>query len=510
MINEENFFIGATLRICSTLEIEKALWKCLIHIRNYLPADCLFLNHQDLNNRVQNIIAAATVEGGTLSAEKVPMAEDYFKWWENLEDVWIANDVESHYIMKHYLDYIDRQSSYLNLRLIVGDHFIGSLIVQAKGKNRFNESHVKMMALLKEPFGIAMANSLQHRELLKLRDRLKDDNRHLQNELLRLSGNDIIGKDAGLRGVMESVNQVAHLATPVLLIGDTGSGKEIIANAIHNISPRKNNPFIKVNCGAIPETVIDSELFGHEKGAFTGAIAQKRGHFERAHEGTILLDEIGELPPDAQLRMLRVLQDKEIYRVGGSKPVKVDIRLIAATHRNLEDLIQKGKFREDLYYRLKIFPITVPPLNQRKCDIPNLVQHFIDKKSREMGILDAISLAPGALERMVNYDWRGNVRELENAVERALIIRTGSLIDFPYVLNASPIFDNKQQVDHLEQPRPMDQLIAAEIKKVLVLTRGKVEGKNGAAEILEVKPNTLRGRMKKLGISFGRRYGQAL
>ena len=208
-------------------------------------------------------------------------------------------------------------------------------------KNKYTEDHAKLLALLKEPFGIALANSLKHREVLKLQESLKDHNRYLQTELLRISGDDIIGKNSGLCAVMEAVNQVAHLQTPVLLIGDTGTGKEVIANAIHSLSSRKDRPFIKVNCGAIPGTIIDSELFGHERGAFTGAIAQKRGHFERAHEGTILLDEIGELPHDAQLRMLRVLQDQVIYRVGGSKPIKVNVRLIAATHRDLEDLVRK-------------------------------------------------------------------------------------------------------------------------------------------------------------------------
>ncbi|PKN68460.1 MAG: Fis family transcriptional regulator [Deltaproteobacteria bacterium HGW-Deltaproteobacteria-12] len=505
-MNEKDFFIGATLRICSSLEIEKALWKCLAYIRDYIPADYLHLTHHDLKNRVLKIIASTTVIEESISTIQIPMADDYFKWIESLQDAWIANDVETHYMMKHYLDYIDRKSSYLNVRLIVGDHFIGSLIIQAKGKNRFTEAHARLMSLLKEPFGIALANSLQHQELLKLRDQLKDENRHLQNELMRLSGYEIIGKNVGLKGVMESVNQVSNLTTPVLLIGDTGTGKEVIANAIHNLSPRKDGPFIKVNCGAIPETVIDSELFGHEKGAFTGAIAQKRGHFERAHEGTILLDEIGELPPEAQMRMLRVLQDKEIYRVGGSKPVKVDIRLIAATHRNLEDLIAKEKFRRDLYYRLRVFPIVVPPLKHRKGDIPGLVQHFIDKKSQEMGISQAVSLAPGALDCLLEYDWPGNVRELENAVERALIIRKGSVIDFPYITTVHLPDDIQQQKQSEEQLRPMDQILTEELKKVLTLTNGKVEGRNGAAEILKVKPNTLRSRMKKLGISFGHSY----
>ncbi|MDP2854085.1 MAG: sigma 54-interacting transcriptional regulator [Smithellaceae bacterium] len=507
-MDEKDFFIGATLRICSSLEIETALWKCLMYIRDYVPADKLFLTHHDLNNRAINIIASATTEGGLLSSDRVPMAQNYSEWLQSLEDVWVANDVETHYMMKYYLDYIDRNISVLNARLIVGEHFIGSLIVHAAGKNCYTDEHARMMALLKEPFGIALANSLKHREVLKLQDRLKDDNRYLQTELLRISGSDIIGKNAGLRSVMEAVNLVAYLQTPVLLIGDTGTGKEVIANAIHSLSPRKDGPFIKVNCGAIPETIIDSELFGHERGAFTGAIAQKRGHFERAHEGTILLDEIGELPHDAQLRMLRVLQDKEIYRVGGSKPVKVNIRLIAATHRNLEDLVQSEKFRRDLYFRLKVFPIMIPPLKNRKGDIPNMTQHFIDKKSQEMGITGPFSLSPGALDDLIDYDWPGNVRELENAVERALILRKNRVLDFKDIINPFSQGVPGKGVPKGNQWPALDQRIAEEITKVLTMTGGKVEGNHGAAEILGVKPNTLRSRMKKMGIPFGRHYTQ--
>ena len=504
-MDENDFFIGATLRICSSLEIEEALWKCLMYIRDYIPADELHILHHDTKNKTINVIATATVDGGTRPAVQIPMAQDYFKWTDDLGEFWIANDVENHYMMKHYLRYVNKKSSCLNLRLIIGNQFIGALFVLAKGKNRFTEDHAKLLLLLKEPFGIAVANNLKHQEVLKLQDILKDDNRYLQTELLRISGNDIIGKNAGLRGVMDAVEQVAALQTPVLLIGDTGTGKEVIANALHSLSPRRDRPFIKVNCGAIPETIIDSELFGHERGAFTGAMAQKRGHFERAHEGTILLDEIGELPHDAQIRMLRVLQDMEIFRVGGSKPVRVNVRVIAATHRNLEELVQAEKFRRDLYFRLKVFPIFIPPLKDRKRDIPNLTQHFIDKKSKEMGITGPFYLAAGALDRLIDYDWPGNVRELENAVERALILRKNRILDFNDIVERFSPAIPVSHMTNLRQEHLLNQVIADEILKALSLARGKVEGKNGAAEILGLKPNTLRSRMKKLEIPFGRK-----
>ncbi len=213
---------------------------------------------------------------------------------------------------------------------------------------------------------------------------LADDNRYLHRELFRLAGDEIVGADFGLKGAMEMVRQVASLNSPVLLLGETGVGKDVIANAIHYSSPRKDGPFVKVNCGAIPETLLDSELFGHEKGAFTGALSQRRGRFERANKGTIFLDEIGELPSQAQVRMLRVLQYKEIERVGGTNPISVDIRLIAATNRDLEEMVRAKQFREDLWFRLNVFPIRIPPLRERREDIPALVRHFIERKSREL------------------------------------------------------------------------------------------------------------------------------
>src|SRR5512136_2879197 len=276
---------------------------------------------------------------------------------------------------------------------------------------------------------------LRHQEVIRLKDMLADDNRYLFNELRSASGDEIVGSDFGLKTVIEMVQQVAPLDSPVLLLGETGTGKEVIANAIHYSSPRKDGPFIKVNCGAIPETLIDSELFGHEKGAFTGAVSQRRGRFERADRGTIFLDEIGELPPQAQIRLLHVLQRKEIERVGGTSSIPVDIRIISATNRNLEEMIASGRFREDLWFRLNVFPIMIPPLRQRKEDIPALVHHFIDRKSVELKLTEKTALAPGAVDRLIAYDWPGNVRELENIIERALIQHQGGMLSFETLLS---------------------------------------------------------------------------
>lgn len=299
---------------------------------------------------------------------------------------------------------------------------------------------------------------------------------------------------------MELVQRVAPLNSPVMLLGETGVGKEVIANAIHLSSDRHKGPFVKLNCGAIPEQLIDSELFGHEKGAFTGAIAQRKGRFERADGGTLFLDEIGDLPLEAQVRLLRVLQTKQFERVGGTATLSSDARIIAATHRDMEQLVREGKFREDLWYRIGVFPISIPPLRERRADIPALVNHFLKKKSLEMGIHHPPAIAPGAMQRLREYRWPGNVRELENVVERELILnRTGTLafegIESGGSVEASPLS---------AKPVPLDRAVETHIRRALEYTHGKVGGPDGAAELLKVNPSTLRHRMRRLGIEFGR------
>ncbi len=244
--------------------------------------------------------------------------------------------------------------------------------------NKFEQDHLDWVRMLKEPFLIAMANTLKHREILRINDLLADDNRYLHGELRRRFGDEIVGANFGLRQVMQKARQVAPMDSPVLLLGETGTGKDVVANSIHYASSRSKGPFVSVNCGAIADSLIDSELFGHEKGAFTGALSQKRGRFERAHKGTIFLDEIGELPLKAQVRLLRVLQSREIERVGGVRTIPLDIRIIAATNRNLEQMVAEKTFREDLWFRLNVFPIWIPPLRERPMDIPSLIQHFIN------------------------------------------------------------------------------------------------------------------------------------
>ena len=504
---DRDFFWEATTRICGSLNIEKALWQSLLFLQKYIPAKEAALLFYDPNKGTVTLNTHADSSGGhlvNLQAAYPPELRAILDDVSQLED-FVANQAEEHPIAKPILSVMGKgKSSAILVRLIVEDHWIGSVALWADGWDKFNDEHLRLMKQLKQPFFIALSNSRRFTELLELKDLLADDNRYLHEELQKIVGSEIIGADFGLKDVMDKVRRVATLSSPVLLLGETGVGKEIIASAIHNASQGRDGPFIKVNCGAIPETLMDSELFGHEKGAFTGAIEQKRGRFERANGGTIFLDEIGELSPEAQVRLLRVLQEKEIERIGGTDPIKVDIRVIAATHRDLNTMILEGTFREDLYFRLNVFPVYIPTLKERSGDIPGLVQHFIQKKSRDLKLTAIPTLAPRALDQLLAHHWPGNVRELENAVERAIILHREEPLSFSELgpqkeSEMTPIYvpENMESYD-------LDRATTDHIRRVLKVTRGRIEGEGGAADLLGINPGTLRGRMRKLSISFGR------
>ncbi|MBC8479499.1 MAG: sigma 54-interacting transcriptional regulator, partial [FCB group bacterium] len=424
---------------------------------------------------------------------------------DGFPDVVMINYPEMSIAGKTMLEYhAIEDASLLMLILRTQGDTLGHLILVADGKKTFNSDQAGLLELLKDPFTIALANTLQHREVLKLKDLLADDNRFLHRELLHSSGDEVIGANFGLKDVMKMVNQVATHDSPVLLLGETGTGKDVIANVVHYSSSRNEGPFITVNCGAIPDSLIDSELFGHEKGAFTGALSQKRGRFERAHKGTIFLDEIGELPPAAQVRLLRVLQNQEIERVGGTAAINVDIRVIAATHRNLEEMVKNGDFRKDLWFRLNVIPIRIPPLRDRKGDIPALVHYLLEKKNKELKLQTSPNLSQGAIDDLVAYDWPGNVRELENVLERALILATDGRLSFE---NLNPLQQGSPpgpSASTGEIPLKLDDMIAYHIKNVLGSSSGKIHGPGGAAELLGINASTLRGKMNKLGIPYGR------
>ncbi len=509
-MDENLFFKQATLLICSSLEIEIALWRCREFIAQYLPADEIYLNIYEPSIGGLRYVARASAEGGEKLEKSIRLPSDLIQSIESgqrLKDYLIINRPEQDPMGSIIAAELNLpEVSFIALRLRIEGHRLGVIDLFAHGKDRFTSEHARVFALLREPFAIAMANVLKHQEVVQLKEQLVSDNRDLYSELISKSGDEVVGAKSGLKEVMTKIRQVAHLKNTILIIGDTGVGKEVIANALHRLSQRRNEPFVKVNCGAIPESLIDSELFGHQKGAFTGAVKQKRGRFERANKGTIFLDEIGELPPWAQIRLLRVLQTQEIERVGGSPPIKLDIRVIAATHRDLHQMVNEGTFREDLWFRINAFPIHIPSLRQRKMDIPLLMDHFIKKKSKELGIHKTQVLAPGAIERLSSHNWPGNVRELENAVERALIQHRQGPLFFNRFLEQPHNGEFSIPLKSDTRPLTIDEVMKAHIEQVLKITRGKINGRDGAAAILGIHPNTLRNRMIKLGTAFGRKY----
>jgi PAS domain S-box-containing protein len=336
-----------------------------------------------------------------------------------------------------------------------------------------------------------------HEELKRLKNQLEAENVYLQQELqLDPTFGEIVGQSDGIKYVLFKVTQVAPTNTTVLITGETGTGKELVARAIHISSSRKNRAFIKVNCGALAPSLIESELFGHEKGAFTGASARKLGRFELANGGTIFLDEIGELPLELQVKLLRVIQENEFERLGGTKTIKADVRIIAATNRNLKVEVENGKFREDLWYRLNVYPITVPPLRQRKEDIPLLVEHFVNGYAKKFG-KTITSVSPRALQTFQNHSWPGNVRELANAIERAVIHAKGS------VLHSIDRFEEVSE-EPLFAAKTLEEIEREHIIRTLENTGWRIEGPHGAANILGLNPSTLRTRMVKLGIQRAR------
>jgi formate hydrogenlyase transcriptional activator len=506
-VDENDFYRQASIRICSSLDIEIAMWRLMQFLKDILPADEMYLHLYERGLGAMRTIAGATACEGRKMDSITPLPPDVRRRLEKeIFPMHMINQREIEPGFNFFLQYYGRPDTSALVRLLeVEGQKLGALVVLAEGRDRFSEKQARLFALLNEPFAIAVSNTLKHQEILRLKDLLADDNQYLHRELLHLSGDMIVGADFGLKQTMALARQVAPLGSPVLLLGETGAGKDVIANAIHYLSPRKNGPFVKVNCGAIPETLLDSELFGHEKGAFTGAISQKRGRFERADQGTIFLDEIGELPPHAQIRMLRVLQYKEIERVGGTHPISVDIRIIAATNRNLEEMVASKQFREDLWFRLNVFPIRVLPLRERKEDIPALVHHFVERKSRDLRISPSPLLGPEVIDQLMAYHWPGNVRELENMIERALILNQGKPLRFEDFFVNKPENRLSESAGQTDQPLPLDEVIANHIRRVLDLTKGKVHGKGGAAEALKINPSTLRNRMNQLGISYGKK-----
>jgi formate hydrogenlyase transcriptional activator len=401
--------------------------------------------------------------------------------------------------------------SYCVVPLVAMGNSIGTFTVWSEAKNRYSDADAELLQEVANQVALAIANMKSYEEIATLKARLEKENVYLQEEIRTVHNfEEIVGNSPSLLELLRRVDQVAPTDSSVLIYGETGTGKELIARAIHDRSARKNRPLVKVNCSAISAGLVESELFGHVKGAFTGAFERRIGRFELADGGTIFLDEVGELPLDTQVKLLRVLQEREFEPVGSNRSVRVDVRIIAATNRNLQESISAGSFRSDLYYRLNVFPLEVPPLRERRADIPQLAMFFLSRYSRNLGKkMEGISAA--ATERLIRYSWPGNVRELQNVIERALILSHGPILeletDLISVSASEALRDAAREVAAAAQPtgpssslKTLEEVERAHISAVLQQTRGVIEGTNGAAKTLGMHPNTLRHRMEKLGI----------
>jgi formate hydrogenlyase transcriptional activator len=377
--------------------------------------------------------------------------------------------------------------------LITHDRALGTLSLASLRDLAFQQGDVDLLAQVASQVAIAVENALAFKEIAELKNKLAQEKLYLEDEIRsEMNFDEIIGESASLRAVLKQVETVAPTDSTVLITGETGTGKELIARAIHNLSPRRERTFVKVNCAAIPTGLLESELFGHERGAFTGAIAQRIGRFELADGGTIFLDEIGDIPLELQPKLLRVLQEQEFERLGSTHTTRVDIRLVAATNRNLAEMVAARTFRSDLYYRLRVFPILMPPLRDRQGDIPSLVRYFVEKHARRMN-RKVETIPAETLEQLVHYPWPGNIRELENLIERAVIVSPGPVLRVP-------LGELRSGTEALDESLTLRAAERDHILKALEATKWVLAGPRGAAMRLGMKRTTLQSKMRKLGI----------
>jgi formate hydrogenlyase transcriptional activator len=419
--------------------------------------------------------------------------------WQTQQPLVISNIAEQ----RRWPRFVERSKLYgiqsnCLLPLTTSRRRLGTLAFACKQLSAYDAVDVGFLQLVANQVAVAVENALAFQEIEALRDQLAKEKAYLEEEArTEHHFGEVVGESPALRRVLKQVETVAPTDSTVLIRGETGTGKELIARALHELSSRRERTFVKLNCAAIPTGLLESELFGHERGAFTGAVCQKVGRFELAHKGTLFLDEVGDIPPELQPKLLRVLQEQEFERLGGTRTIKVDVRLVAATHRDLAKMVADGRFREDLYYRLNVFPVVLPPLRARPEDIPRLVRHFTQRFARRMG--RRIETIPSAvMDALVHYHWPGNVRELQNVIERAVILSHGPALQVP-----------RGDLQPVGTQAPAPSVVAvtladAERDHILGALRETdwvVGGAKGAAVRLGMKRSTLQKRMQKLGIS---------
>ena len=510
--------LDVTNQVVSNLELRDLLRAISQDVRRVMQCDYAGLSLPDAENKQLRLYAVDFPEGkgflqedlvysmegspsGTAFRTMKPMTlQSPFTGWLHYPIVQIA--------VREGL------KSFCFLPLISRNRAIGVLVLGRLRDDAFSQADVSFLAQVANQIALAVENALAYREIRELKEQLSKEKLYLEDEIrTEMNFAHIIGNSAPLRKVLKRVETVAPTDSTVLIYGETGTGKELIARGIHDLSPRRSKPFVKLNCAAIPTGLLESELFGHEKGAFTGAVAQRIGRFEVANGGTIFLDEIGEIPLELQTKLLRVLQEREFERLGSSRTLRTDARLIAATNRDLETMVGEQKFRSDLFFRLNVFPVHVPPLRQREGDIPFLVRHFAQQFSRRMNKL--IETIPSAtMDALCRYHWPGNVRELQNVIERAVIISTGPALNVDVADLKFP------KTSHPGAGHPEERLVAAksetsggplynvlaeterqQILQALTQSNWVVAGPHGAAARLGMNRSTLQVRIRKLGIS---------
>jgi PAS domain S-box-containing protein len=497
---EEAVMLQLTSVLLANMDVQKLLDAISASLREVIPHDTATLGLYDPNANMLVVQFLGLEEGECRRGDiRLPVegspAGQAFRTREPVLKGRIENSVYGKESVRHLTELGMKSGCWVPL--IHRGEAIGTLAVASRLEDAFVQRDAEMLTQVSGQVAVAVKSAMTFRQIAELRDRLKLENQYLEEEInVENRFEDIVGESTGLRHVLRDIETVAPTQATVLIQGETGTGKELLARAIHRLSPRKERTFIKLNCAAIPAGLLESELFGHEKGAFTGAIARKMGRLELAHEGTLFLDEVGDLPLDLQPKLLRAIQEREFERLGGTKPIKVNVRLIAASNRDLAKMVEEKQFRADLYYRLKVFPIESPPLRERIGDIPVLVRHFVSLHSRRMG--KTIETIPeAAMEALKRWKWPGNIRELENFLERAVILTRGSALYIPVTeLEIDEDVTGPSAETSTHEAAERDHIL-----RTLRDTKGSIAGDDGAAARLGLKRTTLNSKIKKLGIA---------
>jgi formate hydrogenlyase transcriptional activator len=498
--------LDLTNRVVSKLELPDLLQEISASIRQVMQADAVGVSLPDPETGKLRIYAKDVLGDQKIvpAGRGLELAEQVFRTRQ------LVNLTKDEVAAAPGVTAVGRKSLCL-FPLISRECALGVLGVGSSRENAFTEDDLGFLGQLANQIAIAVENALAYGHVSELKDKLARENVYLESEIRsELHFEDIVGNSEPLRRVLREIETVAPADSTVLIYGETGTGKELIARALHNLSSRKSNAFVKLNCAAIPTGLLESELFGHEKGAFTGAITQRMGRFELAHRGTIFLDEIGEIPLELQPKLLRVLQEREFERLGSTRTLRTDARLIAATNRDVKTMVEEQKFRSDLYYRLNVFPIRVPALRERKEDIPLLIRHFVQQFSRRNNrVIDTIPSE--TMDALVRYHWPGNIRELQNVIERAVIISKGPVLNVSVAelkpdlsTKTSPANAKIRSVHHESLQEALDETERTQILRALEEANGVVGGPKGAAALLGIKRTTLHVRMQKLGIHVSR------